>query len=930
MSRKLPLRVLCTLAVVAAGVPAQKGQVLQVQAPAVIGQGPAAPAGSAGDGDDVGVTVEMFENPNLDRYLRKAHRFLDAKDYLAAITVLQDVIEGRTLEVVESLPVTPGQDAPPDQPATPPEPKPGVQAGNVPGAAPGAAGGNHPAHLSDPSQAVFSDDRRLYRPVRRLCHELLATMPAEGLDLYRTNHGAAADRLFEAALESGELPALEQVGNRYFVTLAGGRAMQTLADRLLHLGRYRAAVQVLRDLLEVYPADNRAKLGIQDEWLRFKIALAMRMAGEAASAREAAEKMAADHPDGTLRIMGELQAVKDLPQSTLFGGSATGAGEVETGAGGRTGPVWIAGAEALVPLWQFRYGEPQPYRPTPNRNQNDGFIVMSEGQVRNVSPPATKYGTGTSVAFFGHMPGGAPESALFFDHFCLRRADAFTGLITHAGNGTTEMPPPRDNQPRPRVPVYDYAMLRPVEDDGRYLAVIGYSGRNTSTLDVLKTTDLVAYDKGTLAQAWSSRDWHDGDDGLRDVTFLAAPVVFGERLLLPTRRQDAYELQCLDRATGRPMWRTRLHAGGTVYFKAPAVPVRVQGGIAYTLTNAGGLAAVDAFSGELKWIRRYERRHPLRQHRGPLRTADVQNHGWGIQFSEADLTTFLPSDLIVAEGLVIFAPVDGEVIHCLDGATGQPVWMIDGGTRYQGFQRLHYLVGANSHSIYAATEDALLCIGLRSGVRKWFATIAPDQALGRWRGRGVVTEDVVLLPGARDVVIVPAGGGQPRRLPLPAFGEGQQPLTGPNNLFLAGPWLGVCYEGGLEVYSAPGPLRDLAAATAEPLARAGMLTQAGDVAGAMADLEGRLTAGSEPPERQEALAARLLELAAEHSRRLAGRGEPAAAVAVLDRVRPFVTARTNRLNWHLARLELFQATKDLGAFEREQLSLYRFMEGKEK
>ena len=52
-----------------------------------------------GQGDivDEGANVEMFESPNLDRFLRRARQFLDEDKYPEAIQVLQSVIEGRTL-----------------------------------------------------------------------------------------------------------------------------------------------------------------------------------------------------------------------------------------------------------------------------------------------------------------------------------------------------------------------------------------------------------------------------------------------------------------------------------------------------------------------------------------------------------------------------------------------------------------------------------------------------------------------------------------------------------------------------------------------------------------------------------------------------------------------------------------------------------------
>jgi hypothetical protein len=74
----------------------------------------------------------------------------------------------------------------------------------------------------------------------------------------------------------------------------------------------------------------------------------------------------------------------------------------------------------------------------------------------------------------------------------------------------------------------------------------------------------------------------------------------------------------------------------------------------------------------------------------------------------------------------------------------------------------------------------------------------------------------------------------------------------------------------------------------------------------------------------------MLELVRDLVRQLAADGKVNEARAWLDRVRPFATDRAVRLNWHLARMDLFQQVSDLHAYEDEQQSLYRFLEGKDQ
>lgn len=944
MSR-LPPFLLMSCGVVAALLPAQEVVRARAGVALVADPGPGGAIAGPQDkaGDDVGVAVELPENPNLDRYLRKAQGFLAAQRYDAAITVLQDVIEGRTIEAVDGS-------APPDAANPSAEPgdkdRPAASAkataqpsaskpATDPAAKPAAAAAADP-RLSDPANTVFSSDGRMYRPVRRLCHELLATMPPVGIALYRTIHEVAAEELLQQALRDGSTSALEQVCNRYYVTLAAGRAMVVLADRLMHEGRYRAAVQVLRDLIEVYPADNRRQIGTSDLWCRFKIALCLRLAGELHGARLAATALADSAPDESLRIMGELQPVRELPEHPLFRAADN---ELVADVGPRVDRSlsWLSPGDAdieLRALWQFRYREPKPYKDVKVTNANEDRAVFfgSEGRVVNAFPHATRFGTASALAFFGN--GFPADRVVFFDYFRVRVADAFTGLLQAQGDGLdAPAAQPRANQPRARVPAYDHALYRPIEDEARYYAILGYKSASMQSAEVLKQNELVAYAKDTMQRAWTTADWLDGEDGYREVTFLAAPVLFGERLLAPVLRQGAYCLQATERETGRPLWRTRIHSGGSPFFKAPGTRVLVQGGVAYVLTNAGGLAAIDAFAGDLKWIRRYERRDPMRVRGKPTRPAADREGNYGVTFVQRDLGSWLPNDIIGQDGLVIIAPCDADVLLCLDGSSGEIVWVYDTSTptRYAPFGRLLTVVGSDDKHVFATSETDLVCFGLRSGVCLWSRPLPVAESLTRWRGRGCVSGAHVLIPGAREVLVFPTDGKGPmRRAALPSFGEGPEPLGGPNNVFTAGPWLAVAYESGIEVFSTAAALGQLAAVAPDPVSRAGYLVQAGSIDAAIDVLAAALADGAVARDRvqQAKAAARLLSLARERALSHARAGAPDPGRQVLDRVLPFATDPTVRMNWHLARLDFWRQIGDMRAYEEEQQRLYAYMEGK--
>jgi outer membrane protein assembly factor BamB len=925
---------LAAAASVAAALPAQ-----QVRATAPIGalvpatQGPGGPSPD----DDPGTSVDMFDNDNIDRYLRASQRFLKREDYAGAINLLQQVIEGRFQVVADTGPEEAGP-APGDSDKDKTGEAKGGETGNKDAAADketklrqqleqamARQRGDAPAPKKvdppDARNARYSSDGRLFRPVRRQCHELLARMPAVGLEIYRANYEVAAEELLQEALRDGAIHLLEQVANRYFVTLPAGKAMALLADRLMHEGRHRAAVLVLNDLLTTYPADLRKRLGIQDVWCRFKMALCLQLAGEQASAHEAVLSLSTAFPEDSLRVLGELHAVKDLPNDALFARDVAVLPAATPIAHG-----WLTAVETpLVPLWQFRFRNPDPYKDP--KASNDRNQVFFDGVTTATMPYAGRYGPATWVTFARDAADPtAPPRACFLEHFCLRTVDATTGVLCQSGDGNDEPPIAREGQPRVRVAANDFGLLRPIDGAAHRYVVLGHPRGSTASVEALKAGTLVAYGAADGKRAWDSTAWLDGDSGLRDVMFLAAPTVFGSKLLLPAMRSGRFTLECIERDTGRPLWHTILHGGGTPFFKAPGCQVVVQSGVAFVATNAGCVGAIDAFTGDLRWIRRYERIDPSRK-RTVVKKTNPNENMWGRpQFGNEELAGFLPNDLLVFDGLVVVAPVDGEMLLCLDGATGQPQWMLDGATtRYVPYGKLRSVVGRVGDDLFVLTDTHLVGIGASGGLLKWARELPPwNGPKNTGRGRGTVAGDCVVLPGERELLVFGLDGKPLRRVPMPAFGESKEPLTGSANLVVDGPWLAVGYAGGVEVFSARPALQSLAEATAEPLRKADLLLRAGDGPAAEATLAAALRTATDDAARAR-LGTTLLAITRERAVTLAKTGDASASLALLDSI---VDLLVDRKLWHLARVEICKDHGDLAAHEREQNRLYDYMEGK--
>lgn len=877
-----------------------------------IAQGQAVPvlqgARAAAEEEQYGVRVELFENPNLDRFLRRAEQFLGQENWDSAITVLQDVVEGRTLEVTFGDEETSGDGASGDGASGDGEGEGEAKPPSAPESEEPSGAGVGDNEL-DASQAVFSRDGRIFHPVRRLCQSLLASMAPAGIDLYRTRFESEAQAIYEDAIAARSPAALESVYTRFFVTEASGRALWAAGDLLMDQGRFRGAIQVYRDLLESYPAEFRQRLQIRETWLHFKIALCLQLLGEDEGARQQLSTLAEAFPDESLRLMGELQTLAALPESAYFENSTVGRTAVAVARG--NDQLIDRGTAELVPLWEFRFWDTEPYRDA--RGQNESYH-----QTTKAIPKVDQYGPGTAIAFDG-------EDALFLDHNRLRIHDGLSGLMHLESEGKVDPPTPRPGQARPRVPVYDWATMPTVAVGGRVFAIQCNESNSQRDERALLRNTLVAMDRESARILWTSENWSDAPDRLDDLTFLAAPTVFGDKLMVPVMHRESYCLQCLRQEDGAPIWRTAVHAGGTPYVRAPASPVTIESGVVFVLTNAGALAAIDAYTGDTRWIRRYERVHPLRKK--PRSNRSNQRNS-NYQFVEVKLPGFANAELLVVDGLVVFAPADGDVVLALDASTGEPVWMAGGSSRFAPFKDLRHLVGHNGRDLFFVSRSELVCIGLRSGLRRWMATLPPDQP--SWAGRGLVTDEFVILPGPRRLLVFDANrGGSPRTLKLPEFSLGAEPLPGPCNLSIHGPFLAAAYEGGIEIYSTPTRLAAEAGKREDPLEAARWLEHAGQLREAADLLVTWLDGGGGDEAVRQSVTDRLLGISTEVAEATAANGDRAAAVALLDRCLPYCGARELRQRWHLSRLEFWRQLEDMDAYEKEQRALYSFMEGRD-
>ncbi|MEZ5966711.1 MAG: PQQ-binding-like beta-propeller repeat protein [Planctomycetota bacterium] len=866
-----------------AAIPAQRPRTVAPVAPQVLVVEQPQDDKSPGDDLDLGLRAQLIESPNLDRFLRRSQDFLERGDYTGAISVLQDAVEGRVVRDDTAKP-------PPGDPTAPTEEV------------------DDPfTDEDDPGKAVYSADGRLYRPVLRLCHELLATMPPEGLDLYRTRFEVDAERQLAAA--GFDRGALDALARRYFATDAAARAMGLSADLLLDSGRFKAAADVLRTLRNLHPrfrdGDGLAELTSLD--VDLEIAVCHRLADEPATTAAMLHEMSLRYAGASVRIMGELVPVTALPAHPLFGG---GLPPPDAPSPPVADQATFDDFDTLIPIWQRLFVDSKPYASATSNATRTGFVIVNGGEAGGAIPLARLGEPGNTAVRLG-------DHLVYMEHNRVRVHDLASGRLLHEGDGALTSYRIDAGQASPRIAVYDYATTRVANDGERLYAVLVPTRRMPGASPVLENR-LAAMDAETMEPRWTIG--HGGDvDDFRAVTFLATPTVFRDRLLVPVLVRGVYCLQCVDARTGEALFRTPIHSAGTDLVRAPGCHVVVDRDTAFVMTNAGVLAALDAYSGVVRWLRRYERLDPFREH-GTVRQPRSRQPRFGVTVTTANsLPGFqYPSEILHWRDRLIFAPTDGRCLLCVDSGSGEVEWLVD--MRPGEFD---YILGDDGQHVYLAGKR-VMCVDLRTGIKLW-----DDEVREPSQGRGCVADGFLVMPGERCLYLLKTTGSASwQKRDLPRFVQGQEPLSTRPNLIVTGPYVVAVHPGGIEVFGMVNALRAVAAREGEPFERARYLQHAGDLAGAIDVLGEQLDRTDLGADERTRLVREVLPLVQEVALAMAVVQQREPALDLLARCRRWLVATADVETWHLARYEVLLALDDTDAAAAELEALRSVASGR--
>ena len=617
--------------------------------------------------------------------------------------------------------------------------------------------------------AVFPAGGGRFVPVSEEIQRRLARLPAGTLKAYRSEIDPEADRLL-AKGRAGDLSALLTVAARFRHATAGPEAVSLAAARLSDEAAYARAARMWSLWLDSYPAQPPGRRAAA----MVRLAGALVMSGDLSAAREVAGRLRREHPDAAVMAGGRRVNAADYAEALAARPPAIAAAppisdDHPMWPGDPTGMSLAGPADlVLVPRWVTS-------APTADDEQNEHV----RDRLRRITAAAASTHAGIQPEWERPVPAVVGDVVFLRFATELRAVSLTTGKIRWRAAGGDGAPRRPEAVERGDEMVhfaaglpFERGRLSVTVADGRVFALDEFSSEILCADGRVETRSgnrlaCRAADDGTLIWAIGRGLPVPGgaDEETRRILggcrFLTAPTASDGRLLAIAEFAAGVWAVCLDAATGRPQWMRFLSHFPKMPDDAPHLamgsPPAAVGGMAYFLTNAGVLAALDEATGQVQWLLQYP--HPA---------APRDDDG------EAMLRQ-PPNPVVVAGDRLIVLPSDSPSAMAVNAATGTVLWSAPrrlpgepaGGNR----KALPWLAGVAGLRVILAGGD-VLCLRLDDGTPAWSAAgvgsvgrpaLSPDALYLAVPGRGVARLDPAT---GRITAVTPLPPTTSRSLPL--------------------------------------------------------------------------------------------------------------------------------------------------------------------
>jgi outer membrane protein assembly factor BamB len=649
--------------------------------------------------------------------------------------------------------------------------------------------------LDESGDTLMTRDGRTYTSLAEEVERKLASLPPEGLRVYRITADGDAQGVLAAAGDEAQQRALAEIVRRYFVSSLGDDAAYKLGCMALDQYDFVGASRLFTKILEQHPDPTPAR---GDVLLRLAVATARvgdRQA--AAAALEQLEKSTGPRPSQQL-----VELVKSDVQRAA-GASFAAAGSSRDWTMSLGGPTRgghmpalpnAVTASSLTKLWgpefplEFSYSVVgEIFSDGSDAGISSGRPVPSAGVLSSNSqqliqrwresawmPSGQLLFAGDRVYFKTHhnltcwnaaanddkpLWRSAWQNSFELDSMSQLLAQMFgsIGMKTADGKRPTTVPEvllfgDRVHQSMSIAGDVIYSV------EGRQLGADSPPKQSPRTFHYgtvprrTRRNWLAAYDAASGAARWwpVSPESADGAAaGDADVGFLAAPVPYGDLLLVPVTDGGALWLYALaerkldKKITVETVWRTYLcdePLGGCAPWSP--VGVAVDGGDAYVVCGAGVVFAVNAATGAIRFAVRYPRsgkQSAMMSGFGSAPSHLLSLEGW-------DEDVAIP----FGRALIVIAS-DYDSLLAIDRRDGKILWE---SPRKPFDHPAGYCLGVAGRGLFVGGKNVVRCYDIPSGRLVW------ERELENSFGRGVVTGDAVYVPVKDSVVKLDPQSGQ--------------------------------------------------------------------------------------------------------------------------------------------------------------------------
>ncbi len=509
----------------------------------------------------------------------------------------------------------------------------------------------------------------IFIPATLYVQRRILAYPKKELAYYRMVYDPAAKDIYERCLRRYSVFDYKELVTFHLATSYGDDALFALGNDALDAGRYDDARRYYEEIVayhgEVDDDADGILLDRNQVWVR--LAICYRHLGRDDLYRRARAR---------IRNTGDPTTAKLLQQLERFQYDAF---ETQQREGRRSARYEAADDRSL--------SEPMPYRFSANRGEWKASLSRRPLHFpRRAEPDVLPWVTETDL--------------IYKDMNVLYSRSLLTGEINWIfGPGGSSFDSDRYTTRPDRTTFYPSQAI--LVHDGVVFAHLYVYGPSLVAVD--QYTGRLLWSKGPIA-ATSEDEWLD--------RYQASPAAVRGAVIVPVVHDDirgrshiasTADLAAFQSRTGKRLWRKTLSCISPLKITQSRYPRKIRilsttpairDGVAYHVTNAGVVAAVDVLTGEILWLTRYPQRTDVLDNLSPLS---------GVWRNEPP---------VVRGDYVYVTPVDCNFLLCLERKTGKIVWQA---TRYGDSgedrnQKKFSEIFSEIWRLEGFTSDGLLCL----------------------------------------------------------------------------------------------------------------------------------------------------------------------------------------------------------------------------